>query len=74
MKKLLAAVLASAFAAPAFAQAVTFESVDADQSGTISLAELQAVVPNVNEETFRAIDTDGSGELSPEEFAAISGG
>lgn len=73
IKHTLIAVVAAAFAGPALAQAVDFDSIDIDQSGTITLPELQAVLPDVTEETFAAIDTDGSGDLDRDEFAAIVG-
>ncbi|WP_274426321.1 EF-hand domain-containing protein [Chelativorans sp. YIM 93263] len=70
-KHTLIAVIAAAFAGPALAQAVDFESIDIDQSGAITLPELRAVLPDLAEETFSAIDADGSGDLGPEEFSAI---
>lgn len=73
IKHTLIAVVATAFAGPALAQAVDFDSIDIDQSGTISLPELQAVLPNLTEDTFNTIDTDGSGDLSQQEFAAVVG-
>ena len=51
-----------------------FSTLDADGSGGISLAELQAAGANVTEETFALYDTDASGELSAEEYAAWAGG
>lgn len=74
MKHLIAAIVAVGFAAPAFAQAPDFASIDVDQSGGLTLPELQAVYPDTTEETFQALDTDGSGDLSPEEYAAATGG
>ncbi|MEO0862374.1 MAG: hypothetical protein AAFY65_17345 [Pseudomonadota bacterium] len=57
-----------AFTAGAWAQ-------DADGDGNVSLAELQAVYPEITEETFTAIDTDGDGVLNATEMqAAIDGG
>lgn len=74
MKHLLIVIAAAGFAAPAFAQAADFAAVDADQSGTVSMEELQAAMPDVTEEAFTAADTDGSGDLSEDEFNAAFGG
>ncbi|MCT8999054.1 hypothetical protein [Chelativorans intermedius] len=74
MKHLLIVIAAAGFAAPAFAQAADFATVDADQSGTVSMEELQAAMPDVTEEAFTAADTDGSGDLSEDEFNAAFGG
>lgn len=74
MKYLLAIVTAAGLAAPAFAQMADFATVDADQSGTVTLEELQVAMPDVTQEQFTAADADGSGDLSQEEFATIAGG
>lgn len=74
MKHLLAGIVAAGFAAPAFAQAPDFASIDVDQSGGLSLPEVQAVFPDTTEEMFQTLDVDGSGDLSPEEYAAATGG
>lgn len=74
MKYLLVYIAAAGFAVPAFAQNPDFASIDVDQSGGLSLPELQAVFPDTTEETLQAVDTDGSGDLSPEEYAAATGG
>ena len=56
------------FAAPAFA--ADFNALDADGSGGLSLAEVQAAAPSVTPEEFAAADADGTGELSRAEFDA----
>ncbi|MFY0596137.1 MAG: EF-hand domain-containing protein [Cognatishimia sp.] len=43
---------------------------DTDGNGTFSLAEMQAVYPELSEERFVTIDTDESGELSEDELKA----
>jgi hypothetical protein len=50
------------------AYAGDFEQLDADGSGGLSLAEVQAAAPSVTTEEFAAFDADGSGELSMSEF------
>ena len=72
MKKLVAiAALAAAFAAPGALAGETpdFAKLDADASGGLSLAEIQAAKPEVTAEKFAAYDIDASGELSETEFA-----
>jgi len=72
MKKVLALLAVAGFAAPALAQTVDFATVDVDQSGTVTLEEVQAAMPDVTEEQFAAADADQSGNLSEEEFQALS--
>lgn len=74
MRKIVLAVAVAGFAFPALAQAPDFESVDVDQSGSLTLPELKAVFPELTLETFNAVDVDASGDLSPEEYAAATGG
>lgn len=73
MKYLLAIITAVGLAAPAFAQAPDFATADADQDGAVTFEELQAVMPDVTQESFDAADADGSGDLSEEEFATVTG-
>lgn len=47
--------------------------LDADQDGSVSLAELQAVHPNVTAEQFAEFDGDGDGALSRAELEAARG-
>jgi len=49
------------------------ERLDTDHDGSISLAELQAVRPNVTADQFGKFDGDGNGLLSPEELGAARG-
>ena len=69
MKKVIAALAITAFAAGAAFAQVTFESVDADTSGTVTPEEAQAA--GITEEQFAAADADGDGALNAEEFATI---
>ncbi|MEC5293612.1 hypothetical protein VSX64_24025 [Aurantimonas sp. C2-6-R+9] len=73
MKNILATLAILGFAAPAFAQAADFATVDADQSGTVTLEEVQAAMPDVTEDAFTAADADESGDLSEDEFATLAG-
>ena len=50
-----------------------FAMLDADQSGGLSLAEVQATYPDAAAEDFARYDADGSGELSEAEYAAWIG-
>jgi len=40
------------------------EQADADDDGKVSLAELQAICPNVTQEQFNALDVDGDGSIA----------
>ncbi|MED5548325.1 MAG: hypothetical protein VX529_03120 [Pseudomonadota bacterium] len=70
MKKtvLIASVAALGLAAPVFAQDTTFADADTDMSGGLSLAEVQAIAPDVTSEGFDAYDADADGELNEDEF------
>lgn len=43
--------------------------LDADSDGLVTLAELQAALPEISEEVFVAADMDSSGALDEEEIA-----
>ncbi|MBO6827719.1 MAG: hypothetical protein JJ879_16075 [Sneathiella sp.] len=70
MKKIL--TTAAAFTTIAFvsahAEGMTFETVDTDKSGAISMQELVTAMPTVTDAQFKGADLDGNGELSKEEF------
>lgn len=68
----LAVALGLSATGGAFAQALDFNALDADQNGEITLEELQAAIPDLTPESFAMLDTDGDGVLSPEEFAALT--
>ncbi len=49
--------------------------LDADASGTLSMEELQAVFPDLTEETFGAIDANADGDVDMDEAqAAVEAG
>lgn len=66
MKRLALALAPVLLALPALAQDVPAVE-DLDASGDWSLAELQAVWPELTAEGFAAIDVDGSGAASADE-------
>jgi hypothetical protein len=84
MKKLLLTIAAAGMtlATGAFAQDATtapdFASVDADSSGGVSLAEAQAIWPDLTQEAFTAADANADGSLDQTEFdayvATVAGG
>jgi hypothetical protein len=66
-------ILVAAFtlaAGAAFAGDADFGKLDADKSGGLSLAELNARMADITAQDFTAIDADGSGDVSEAEFAA----
>ncbi|MCY0095440.1 hypothetical protein [Hoeflea ulvae] len=73
MKRILVALALVGFAAPAFAQAADFASVDTDQNGAVSWEEVSAAMPDASEDSFKSADVDGSGDLSAEEYATVTG-
>jgi hypothetical protein len=68
IKLMLATTAVLGLAAPALAAAPSFEDVDTDGSGAISLSEVQAVAPEVTEADFETFDHDDDGALSQTEF------
>jgi hypothetical protein len=72
MRWMLAAFLALG-ASWALAQDARFAAADADGDGAVSLAEAQALFPDMTEEDFAAADGDGDGALSEDEFLAMLG-
>ena len=71
MRKILFPVALAALVVPTFASAVTFEEVDTDANGMITMSEAMVVMPGASAEDIATFDADGDGMLSPEEFAAI---
>ncbi len=70
MSRRFIALAASAGFISFAAYAADFDALDADGSGGLSFAEIQAAAPGVTAEEFAAGDVDGSGELSRAEFEA----
>jgi hypothetical protein len=67
----LAALLGLSAAAPALAQGIDFDALDANMDGQISFEELQVALPDITQDDFTILDTDGDGVLSREEFAVL---
>ncbi len=66
-------VIAGAFAlaaGAALAGDADFAKLDADRSGGLSLAELNAKMADFTAQDLAAIDADASGDVSEAEFAA----
>lgn len=74
MKRISALILPLGLAGAAFAQ--TLPAVeDTDGNGVWSLAELQAVWPELTDDGFGAVDTNADGAVDPVELqAALDGG
>lgn len=72
MKKLLMTLTVATFATgSAFAQA-TFETIDADGDGGVTLSEANTAGLPWTEDEFKLADTDGDGALNADEFAAAA--
>ncbi|MGI9413550.1 MAG: hypothetical protein ACR2PM_07770 [Hyphomicrobiales bacterium] len=63
---------AMVLATAAFAADTDFKKVDADASGTLTMAEVNTAMPNVTQAQFKAADTDGDGLLSEAEWVAAT--
>jgi len=73
MKTIIAATALAAFATAPLALAETgmgFSDIDANGDGALTLAEIQAVNPDVTEAKLSAYDTNGDMQLSQAEFDA----
>lgn len=66
----LAAAFAVTLAAPLWAAEINL-AIDTDGNGAYSLTELQAVNPDLTEETFTSYDLSADGELDADEAAAL---
>lgn len=66
LKLMTPMALLAAFAVPAMAQDA---AIDIDGDGMYSIAELQAVMPEMTEEEFVILDVTGDGLLDADEFA-----
>ncbi len=68
MKKLMLAVVLSAFAMPAFAQMPPFDVIDTDGNGTVSVEEAKAAMPDMSDDDWKKADADGNGSISKQEM------
>jgi hypothetical protein len=66
LKLMTPMALLAAFAVPAMAQDA---AIDIDGDGMYSIAELQAVMPEMTEEEFVILDVTGDGLLDADEIA-----
>ncbi len=78
MNKMFVSLVALTFAGAAGSavaqDAAAFADVDTDQSGDLTLEEVQVVMPDLTQEDFDAADADASGTLSEEEYTTLSAG
>ncbi|MCB4457458.1 EF-hand domain-containing protein [Leisingera sp. McT4-56] len=70
MNKFALTAAFAALAASPLAAMDTITEADTDGNGTYSLEELQAVFPDLTEETFATIDADADGEADLTEVKA----
>lgn len=68
--KTLALIATATLCMPAFAMGQSATQVDANEDGVLSLAEVQAVFPDMTEDQFMAIDLNGDGMLEDAEVKA----
>ena len=70
LDKLMSRMIFAAFLVSLVASSVgaMTADVDTDGDGFASMAELQAIYPDLNEEQFLEIDTDGDGLVNDEEM------
>lgn len=68
--KIFAAIAATALCVPAFAMGQSAVDADADGDGMLSLAEVQAVFPDMTEDQFTTVDLNGDGMLEDAEVKA----
>lgn len=68
--KTLALIATTALCFPAFAMGQSATSADANEDGVLSLAEVQAVYPDMTEDQFMSVDLNGDGMLEDAEVKA----
>ena len=67
-----AAAALTALCMPAFAMGAGVADLDADGDGLVTVAEVQAVYPDVTEDQFSAMDTNADGSLDEAELQAAT--
>ena len=68
--KTCALIATTAFCLPAFAMGQNATQADSNEDGVLSLAEVQAVYPQVIEDMFITADLNGDGALEDAEITA----
>lgn len=68
--KTFAAIAATALCMPAFEMGQSAVQADTNEDGVLSLAEVQAVYPDVSEDMFITADLNGDGALEDAEVKA----
>jgi hypothetical protein len=68
--KTCALITTTAFCLPAFAMGQNATQADSNEDGVLSLAEVQAVYPQVTEDMFITADLNGDGALEDAEITA----
>lgn len=63
-------IASAALCVPAFAMGQSATQLDTNEDGVLSLAEVQAVYPDMTEEQFTTIDLNGDGVLEDAEVKA----
>lgn len=75
LKSLLVAGTAALFTTSVMAQtAPDFATADANGDGALTLEEVKAALPNVEEANIVAADANNDGSLSTDEYTALIGG
>ncbi len=74
MKKLIAALAITAFTAGTALAQASFETVDANSDGGVTIEEAAAAGLSWTADQFKAADTDQDGALNADEFAAATAG
>ena len=72
MRKIILALSIIGIAASSALAQTSFEIIDVDQSGGITLAEATAAGLPWTQEQFNSADTDSDGTLNVDEFAAAT--
>jgi Ca2+-binding EF-hand superfamily protein len=67
-KTMLATGFALTLAVPAMAQEGDFAALDANGDGFVTMAEFQAVMPEVSVDAFMQADTNADGALNEDEL------
>ena len=68
--KTFALLATTALCVPAFAMGQNATQADSNEDGVLSLAEVQAVYPQVTEDMFTTADLNGDGALEDAEVKA----
>ena len=72
MKKILTLAGIVLFSTAAFAEAPAFNQADTNADGVLSMEEVKAALPEMDEAAILAADANGDGGITEDEYTALT--